>query len=171
MATNSESKTRQVGKLTITPTAEGVEFRRVFDAPRRLVWEAMSKAEHYPKWWGPRSEKMVSCDLDFRPGGAWRMITRGGEGVENAFRGEFREIVPQERIVQTFEFEGFPGTVMLESLTLADEGSKTLLTATSKLESGDPAAVEAMVDAGMAEGAAETYDRLEELARELAKRA
>lgn len=160
--------TRQVGKLTIIETSDGTEFRRVFDAPRRLVWEAMSKPEHYPNWWGPRSQKMVSCQLDFRPGGSWRFVTRGDDGVDNAFRGEIREIAPQERIVQTFEFEGFPGTVMLESLTLVEHEGKTVLTATSTLESGDPAAVEAMVDSGMAEGAAETYDRLEEYAATLA---
>jgi uncharacterized protein YndB with AHSA1/START domain len=170
MACNSESKTRQVGKLTVTTTAEGAEFRRVFDAPRRLVWEAMSKAEHYPKWWGMRSDTMVSCDLDFRAGGKWRFVTRGADGVDHAFRGEFREIVPEQRIVQTFEYEGYPGSIMLESLDLADDGDRTVLTATSRIEAGSAADVQAMVDAGMAEGAAETYDRLEELARELAKR-
>lgn len=164
---SAQSTTRQVGKLTVTITPEGAEFRRVFDAPRRLVWEAMSKAEHYRHWWGPRSEDITTCELDFRPGGKWRIVTRSPDGVENAFRGEIREVVASERIVQTFEWEGSPGNVMLDSLTLTEQGGKTILTATSRLEAGSPEALQAMVDMGMAEGAAETYDRLEEYARTL----
>ena len=166
----TQQTTRQIGKMTITTTANGAEFTRVFDAPRRLVWEAMSKAEHVPKWWGTRSTKMTSCQLDFRIGGKWRFVTTAEDGSEYAFRGEFREIVPIERIVQTFEFEGQPGSIMLDSLTLTEEGGKTKLYATSRLESGSPEAVEAMMASGMAEGAAETYDRLEELVLELQKR-
>lgn len=165
MATSNstpEKTTRQIGKLTVTTTAEGAEFHRVFDAPRRLVWEAMSKAEHYPKWWGVRSDTMVSCDLDFRVGGKYRFVTRAADGSDHAFRGEFREIVPQRRIVQTFEYEGYPGSIMLDAMDLAEDGGRTILTVKSTLEAGSPEAVQAMVDAGMAEGAAETYDRLEE---------
>src|SRR5262249_62331770 len=112
MATSNSTPdqvSRQVGKLTITTTSSGAEFTRVFDAPRRLVWEAMSRPEHYPHWWGPRSQRMVSCQLDFRPGGSYRFVTRGPDGNEYAFRGEIREVVPPERVVQTFEFEGSPG--------------------------------------------------------------
>jgi len=171
MATSNsvpETVTRQIGRLAVTTTAEGAEFHRVFDAPRRLVWEAMSKAEHYPHWWGPRSQRMASCELDFRPGGKWRFVTAGADGVEHAFRGEIREVVPFERIVQTFEYEGAPGNVMLDALTLTEEGGKTVMRATSRLESGSPEAVAAMMASGMAEGAAEAYDRLEEYVRTLA---
>jgi uncharacterized protein YndB with AHSA1/START domain len=170
MATGNSTPetTRQVGKLTVSPTPQGVEFRRVFDAPRRLVWEAMSKAEHFPHWWGPRSQTMISCQLDFRPGGSWRCVTRGSDAVEHAFRGEIRDVLPLERIVQTFEYEGAPGVVMLESMTLTEQDGRTMLYATSTLESGSPEAVQAMLDSGMEQGAAETYDRLEEYARTLA---
>ena len=166
--TDSEQRTRQIGKLRFTATPQGAEFERVFDAPRRLVWEAMSKAEHYPRWWGPRGQTMVSCELDFRPGGKWRFVTRGADGVEHAFRGEFREIVPPERLSQTFEYEGAPGNVMLDSLTLTELDGKTLMRSTSRLESGSPEALAAMLQSGMADGAAETYDRLEEYAATLA---
>jgi len=149
-------------------TPHGAEFTRVFDAPRRLVWEALSKPEHYRRWWGPRSQTMTACHLDFRPGGSWRFVTRGPDGNEYAFRGQIREVVPPERIVQTFEFEGQPGTVMLDSLTLTEQDGKTVMHATSTLESGAPEAVEAMLQSGMAEGAAESYDRLEEYLRTLA---
>ena len=163
----SEQQTRQIGKLRFTVTPQGAEFERVFDAPRRLVWEAMSKAEHYPRWWGPRSQTMVSCLLDFRPGGKWRFVTRGDDGVEHAFRGELREIVTPERIVQTFEYEGAPGNVLLDSLTLTEQDGKTILRGTSRLESGSPEALAAMLQSGMADGAADTYDRLEEYAATL----
>jgi uncharacterized protein YndB with AHSA1/START domain len=162
-----DTVTRQVGQLTVTATPQGVAFTRVFDAPRRLVWEAMSKAEHYPHWWGPRSQEMIFCQLDFRAGGSWRFVTRGPDGDEHAFHGEIRDVVPQERIVQTFEYEGMPGAVMLDSLTLDEHDGKTVLNATSTIESGSPEAVEAMVQSGMEEGAAETYDRLEEYVRTL----
>jgi len=167
-ATDSTYQTRQVGKMTVTVTPVGVELRRSFDAPRRLVWEVLSSAEHYPRWWGPRSQRIVSCELDFRPGGAWRIVTSGGDDVAHGFRGVIREIAPLERIVQTFEYEGAPGTVMLDTLRLTEEGGRTHLHATSVLESGSPEAVAMMVEAGMVEGAAETYDRLEELVAALA---
>jgi uncharacterized protein YndB with AHSA1/START domain len=161
-------ETRQIGKLslTINPGASA-EFRRVFDAPRRLVWEALSKAEHYPHWWGPRNQRMTSCQLDFRAGGSWRFVCRDPDGSEYAFRGEIREVVAPERIVQTFEFEGMPGAIALETLTLTEHDGKTHLYATSTIEAGSPDAIEQMVQSGMAEGAAETYDRLEEYARTL----
>jgi uncharacterized protein YndB with AHSA1/START domain len=167
-ATNSEPTTKQVGKLTVKFLPDGAEFERVFDAPRRLVWEAMSKAEHYKHWWGPASQVMISCELDFCPGGAYRFVTRGDDGVEHAFRGEIREVVPPERLVQTFEYEGMPGAITLDSLTLTEREGRTLLHATSTLVAGSPEAVEAMLASGMIEGAAETYDRLEEYARTLA---
>jgi uncharacterized protein YndB with AHSA1/START domain len=166
-ATNSE-QTKRVGKLTVTIKPDRAEFERVFDVPRRLVWEAMSKPEHYPHWWGVASDEMISCELDFRAGGSYRFVTRGAEGVENAFRGEIREVVPRERLVQTFEYEGMPGNIMLDSLTLAEQDGKTLLRVTSIFVAGSPEAFDAMMEAGMAEGAAETYDRLEAYARTLA---
>lgn len=166
MAANSgtpEATTRQIGKLTVTLTPSGAAFTRVFDAPRRLVWEAMSKVEHYPRWWGPRGQTMIHCEMDFRSGGSYRFVVRDPDGNEYAFRGQIREVVPEERIVQTFEFEGAPGLVLLDSLTLTEESGKTVLRATSTIESGSPEAVEQMLQSGMLEGAAETYDRLEEL--------
>jgi uncharacterized protein YndB with AHSA1/START domain len=166
-ATNSEPVTRKIGKLTVSFTDRGAQFRREFDVPRSLLWEALSKAEHMPHWWGVASDTMISCELDFRPGGKWRFVTRGAEG-ENAFHGEIREVLAQERIVQTFEWEGAPGNVMLDAMTLAEQGDRTLMVVHSTLESGSPEAVEAMVQMGMAEGAAETYDRLEAYALTLA---
>ena len=168
MATGTSTPaSRRVGKLTVTPISDReAELTRVFDAPRRLVFEAHSKPEHVRHWWGPRDSTMVSCEMDFRPGGAWRFVLRTADGNEAAFRGEYREIVPPERIVQTFEFEGMPGAVSLETMTLEDLGDTTRMTAVSRFDSVE--ALEAMLQSGMEAGAAETYDRLEEHLRTMA---
>jgi uncharacterized protein YndB with AHSA1/START domain len=160
-ATNSDSTTRQVGKMTLTVRSDReVELRRVFDAPRRLVWEALSKPEHIPHWWGLRAHTMTSCRMDFRPGGSWRFVTRDADGNEYAFRGEYRQIVPGERIVQTFEFEGMPGQVSVETMTLEERDGRTTLTVLGAVDSVEER--DGMLQSGMADGAAETYDRLEE---------
>jgi uncharacterized protein YndB with AHSA1/START domain len=91
-------------QLTL-PSDTEIVMTRVFDAPRRLVFEAHSKPEHLRHWWGPREFTMALCEMDFRPGGKWRYVLRSARG-DFAFRGEFREIVAPERIVWTFEFEG-----------------------------------------------------------------
>jgi len=147
--------------LTVTtPSDREIVMTRVFDAPRELVFEAHTSCEHLKHWWGPRRYELTVCDLDFRPGGAWRFVQRGAGGEEFAFRGEFREIVPPERIVWTFEFEGMPGHISVETLTLEDIGGKTRLTARAVYDSVEDR--DAMLQSGMEEGAAETWDRLAE---------
>jgi uncharacterized protein YndB with AHSA1/START domain len=109
---------------------------------------------------------MVTCEMDFRRGGAWRFVLREANGVEYAFRGEYREIVAPERVVQTFEFEGMPGAVSVETMTLSERDGRTTLTTTSTFDSVE--ARDGMLRSGMETGAAETYDRLEEHLRTMA---
>ena len=157
-------------ELTVTtPSDTEIRMTRVFDAPRDLVFEAHSSAEHMSQWWGPRKYEVVSAEVDFRPGGAWRVVHRGPEGDEHGFRGEFREIVPPERIVWTFEYEGAPGQVAVETLTLEEHDGKTTLTASSI--AGSIEERDAVLESGMVDGARETYDRLEEYLAVLAGRA
>ena len=145
----------------MTPSDREIVMTRVFDAPRDLVFEAHSSCEHLSHWWGPRKYEIVSCDVDFRPGGAWRIAHRTPDGSEeHGFRGEYREIVPPERIVWTFEYEGWPGQVSVETLTLEERDGKTTLTSTSVHDSVE--ARDAMLESGMEEGAAETMERLDE---------
>ena len=119
------------GKLSVTtPSDRQIVMTRIFDAPRDLVFEAHTSCEHLRNWWGPRRYEIASCEVDFRPGGRWRIVHRG-EGEEHGFRGEFREIVPPERIVWTFEYEGMPGHVSVETLTLEEHDGKTTLRATA----------------------------------------
>lgn len=149
------------GKLTVTtPSDTEIQMTRVFDAPRDLVFEAHSSAEHMKNWWGPRKYETISAEVDFRPGGKWRIVHRGPDGEEYGFHGEYREIVRPERIVWTFEFEGAPGQVAVETLTLEERDGKTTLTALS--EAGTKEARDAVLESGMTEGAAETFDRLDE---------
>jgi uncharacterized protein YndB with AHSA1/START domain len=164
---SSTNQTRQVGAMTIAVKSDlEVEITRVFEAPRRLVFEAYSTPEHMQRWWGPRETTMVHCEMDFRPGGAWRYVLRKANGQEYAFRGEYREIVAPERLVQTFEVEGMPGAVTLETHVFTEHDGKTTLSVTSRVNSIE--ARDGMINSGMEKGAAETYDRLEEHLRTMA---
>jgi uncharacterized protein YndB with AHSA1/START domain len=156
-------------KLTVTtPSDREIVMTRVFDAPRDLVFEAHSSAEHMRNWWGPRKYETVVAEVDFRPGGKWRVVHRGPEGEEHGFHGEFREIVPPERIVWTFEYEGAPGHVSVETLALEEHDGKTTITATSVYDSGEER--DAVLESGMESGAEETWDRLEGYLEVLRKR-
>jgi uncharacterized protein YndB with AHSA1/START domain len=160
VATTSSSS-GSANALTVTRTSDtSVELSRTFDFPRRLIFEAISKPEHITRWWGRRQDAFTTCDMDFRPGGKWRFVTRDADGAEWAFRGEYREIEPPERVVQTFEFEGAPGHISVETMTLDERGGKTTMHILSVIDSRE--AMDAYLASGMEEGAGESYDRLEE---------
>jgi uncharacterized protein YndB with AHSA1/START domain len=137
-----------------------VEMTRVFDAPRELVFAAYTEPEHIPHWWGPRTVTTIVEAMDVRPGGAWRFIQRDADGTEYAFYGEYREVVPPERIVSTFEFEGFPGLIMVDTLTLHEAAGKTTLTVISSFASREER--DRMVESGLEDGAREMWERLAE---------
>ncbi len=159
---------KKTGALTLTlPSDREIVMKRVFDAPRELVFEAHSKCEHLGKWWGPRRYTLSVCEMDFRPGGAYRFVHRDADGADYGFRGEFREIMRPERIVWTFEFEGMPGHVSLQTLTLEEQDGKTKLTATALFDSVEDR--DGMLQSGMEEGMAETLDRLAEHLESMAK--
>src|SRR5438105_3885362 len=149
------------GTLTLTtPTDREIRFTRTFDAPRELVFEAHSSCEHMSKWWGPRRYEISSCDIDFRPGGAWRIVHRGQDGQEFGFHGEYREIVRPERITWTFEFEGMPGHVSVDTVTFEERDGVTTLTGTSVYDSVEDR--DGMLQSGMQSGMEESFDRLDE---------
>lgn len=148
--------------FTIAPRGDReIVITREFDAPRELVFKVMTDPKLIPSWWGRRVDTAVVDVMDVRPGGKWRIVTKAPDG-ENAFRGEFREIVPPERIVQTFEWEGLPGHISVDSLVLEDLGSgRTRVTGTSTFDSREDR--DGMIQSGMEYGARQMYDRLEEL--------
>jgi uncharacterized protein YndB with AHSA1/START domain len=145
--------------LTVTlPSDREIVMTREIDAPRDLVFEAFSKPEHVVHWWGRIGSTLPVCEMDFRPGGAWRFVERDAGGAENAFRGEYRDIVRPERIVQTFEFEGMPGHISLDTMVFEDLGGRTRLVDTSVFDSVEDR--DGMLQSGMEEGAAELFIRL-----------
>jgi uncharacterized protein YndB with AHSA1/START domain len=157
-------------KLEVTtPSDREIVMTRVFDAPRDLVFEAHSSCEHMRQWWGPRGYEVASCEVDFRPGGTWRIVHRGPDGQEYGFHGEYREIVPPERITWTFEFEGMPGHVSVETMTLEEHDGKTTFTATSVYDTVEDR--NGMLESGMESGAVETMERLDEYLEVLRERA
>ena len=153
-------------KLVVTtPSDTEILLSRVFDAPRHLVFETMTKPEHVRRWWCMDGYAMTVCEIDFRVGGNWRYVMVGPDGNEVGFRGEYKEIVPVERVVQTEIFEPFPDSPSLCTMTLAERDGKTyyqtLVQHTSK------EARDMHVQSGMEVGAAIALDRLEEIAQAL----
>lgn len=114
------------GKPTVARKPEDLVITRVFNAPRHLVFEAWTKAEHLSQWFAPKPLTTPSCELDFRPGGAFRLVMRAPDGTEYPFEGAFREIVAPERIV----FTGLvhEGNTTVTTITLAEHDGKTTLT-------------------------------------------
>ena len=113
------------------PGDREVVITRVFDAPRNLVFKAWTQPEHMMHWWGPRGFTVLSCEMDLRVGGAWRLRMRSPQGVEDRQRGVFREIVEPERLVFTYAFEdasGKPGHETIVTVNFAEVGGKTRLT-------------------------------------------
>jgi uncharacterized protein YndB with AHSA1/START domain len=149
-----------------TPSDRVIEMTRLFDAPRHLVWEAMSKPEHIRRWWGALGQgySVPVCEVDLRVGGKWRFVNRHPNG-EAEFYGEYREIVPPERVVFTEIFAPFPDAGSLVTAVLTEESGKTRLTLTAEYPSLEVRDI--VIGTGMAKGAAASYDRLEEVAQEL----
>src|SRR5439155_20039304 len=95
------------------------------DAPRSRVFDAYTDPKLIPLWWGPRRYTITVDKMDVRPGGIWRYISRGADGAEDAFNGEYREVAQPVRLVSTFEYEGMPGHIMVDTATFEVHGGKT----------------------------------------------
>jgi len=103
---------------------------RVFDAPPRLVFKAWTEPERLVRWWGPQGFTMPSCEMDVRPGGAFRFRMRGPDGTDHWLQGVYQEIVEPERLVCTWTWvdaEGKPGHETLLTVCFAEQGAKTKL--------------------------------------------
>jgi uncharacterized protein YndB with AHSA1/START domain len=152
---------------TTTPSDREIVLTRLFDAPRQLVFEAMSKPEHVKRWWGCLDERysMPVCEIDFRPGGKYRFVGRGPDGNYPAFYGEYREIDAPGRVVFTEIFEPFPDVESIVTSVLTEEGGKTRLTVTCLYPTVQVR--DMVLSTGMERGAGISYDRLEEVAASL----
>jgi uncharacterized protein YndB with AHSA1/START domain len=152
------------GTLRVTtPSDLEILMVREFDAPRELLFKAYTDPEAIPHWWGPGRFSVTVDRMDVRPGGAWRYVSRGEDGAEFAFNGVYQEIVPPERIVCTFEYEGMPGHVSVDTATFEERDGRTTLTVRSRFATVEDR--DGMINSGMEAGFAETLDRLLEYVR------
>ena len=138
-----------------TPSDTEIQMTRVFDAPRDLVFAAHSQAEHLKHWWGRGNP--LDVEIDFRVGGRYRFVEHA-DGSAHAFRGEYREISVPDKIVQTFEYEGMPGHIAVETLLLEERDGKTYVTSITRFDTRDER--DGMLNSGMAEGAGQSYAAL-----------
>lgn len=143
------------------PGTQQITVTRILDAPRELVFKAYTDPELMPQWLGPRYLTMTIDHMEVRQGGAWRYTHRDPKGNEYGFHGVYHDVVSPERIVGTFEFEGMPGHVSLDTGTFEEQDGKTKLTLTSVFQS--VADRDGMLQSGMEGGMIESLDRLEEL--------
>ena len=152
-----------------TPSDREIRLTRLFDAPRPLVFEAMTRPEHIRRWWGRLGDgySVPVCEVDLRMGGAWRFVNRTPNGDLVAFYGVYQEIAPPDRLVFTEIFDQYPDSESVVTAVFTEESGKTRLTATVLYPSVDVR--DAVLESGMANGAATSYDQLEEVARELAR--
>jgi uncharacterized protein YndB with AHSA1/START domain len=157
------------GKATVTlPTGEQILITREFDAPKRLVYKAWTTPELVKRWWNAKRGEVTIAEIDLRVGGTWRYVMVADGGIEVGFHGEYREIVPGERIVSTEVYEGMPqpedgpelGTLNTATFTEAD-GRTTL---TVLVEAPSKEIRDAIIDSGMEAGMQDAMDLLEQVA-------
>lgn len=150
-------------KATVTlPAEREIHIERVFDAPPERVFKAHVDPELIPQWWGPRGTETIVEELNATAGGTWRFVSRGSDGSEIVFRGVFREVTPHERIAWTFEWDGMPGYVSVDTVAFEDLGDgRTKVVSDSIFHTAEER--DGMIGSGMEKGMNETYERLDEL--------
>jgi len=159
---------KTTNKLKVSlPTDTTILLEREFDAPRSLVFEAMTKPEYVKQWWGPRGTTLPTCKIDLHVGGEWFFLIRDNDGSEHPFRGEYREIKPVERLSYTWRYDVAPfnENVAIETVELTERDGRTYARTTMEWPSKE--ARDGHANA-MQDGAAQTMDRLEELLATLA---
>lgn len=152
---------RHGSAIVTLPSDTEILIERSFEAPRWLVWDAMTQPRHLLRWWGPSWCPIVRCEVDLRPGGAWRYVCRGEDGSELSWHGTYVQVEPTERLVSTEVFDGFPEAESRNTVTFTElDGVTTVRTLVhhSSKEHRD-----GHVDSGMEGGMQETFDRLDAL--------
>ena len=156
---------KNTGALKVTtPTDREIVLMRLFDAPRRRVFDALTKPDLLKRWHGPHGWSLVVCEVDLKAGGAFRFVWRRGTDATSdmGMSGVYREVVPPERLVHTerFDVPWYPGECVIMTV-LVEQGGKTTFTATLRYESQE--ARDAVLGTPMEHGVAEAYDKLAEL--------
>jgi uncharacterized protein YndB with AHSA1/START domain len=155
-------------EITVEPGKHDIVITRSFDAPRELVFKAMTDPELIPNWWGPSRLSTKVEQMDVRFGGVWRFVQRDADGNEFAFRGVYHDVAAPARAASTFEWEGLPGHIALDTVTLEEVDGQTRYTSVSVFQS--VADRDGMVQSGMEEGVREGMDRLDAVIKGLANR-
>ena len=147
-------------KAAVTlPSDTEILITREFDAPLHLVYQAWTSPELIKRWWHANRGTVSVAEVDLRVGGRWRWVAVTNRGFECAFSGEYREIVPNERLVYTEKFEGAPGDPALVTLSLTERAGRTTLTILS--QHADQAQRDAVIQSGMESGLQDALDLLE----------
>jgi uncharacterized protein YndB with AHSA1/START domain len=147
------------------PANDQILITREFDAPRHLVFKAYTTPELVRRWWHANRGEMTLCEIDLRVGGKWRYLMAACGGPDVGFHGEYREIVPDERIVSTEVYEGAPDAEALGTVTFTGTGERTVLTILVQHASQEDR--DAHIDSGMEEGLQDALDLLERTANSL----
>jgi uncharacterized protein YndB with AHSA1/START domain len=156
----STSVEQDSGHGALTPSDREVVVERVFNAPRHVVWRALTEPEQLAQWWG-RGNKLVIEKLELWPGGRWRFVEHAGDGVYG-FEGIYREVTPPERLSWTFAWDSMEGHAVLDTTTLADlDGGRTKVVSRSLFQTAEER--EAMLSLGMEKGQNESYAALDRL--------
>jgi uncharacterized protein YndB with AHSA1/START domain len=151
------------GTATVTlPSDDQILITREFDAPKDLVYKAYTTPELVRRWWSGERGEMTLCEIDLRVGGMWRYVMIATGGHEVAFHGEYREIVPNERIVTTEVYEAFPDGEAVDYVTFTEQDGRTTLTMLVQHTSKEDR--DAHINSGMEVGMQEAMDRLEQVA-------
>jgi uncharacterized protein YndB with AHSA1/START domain len=158
--------TTSSAKAVVTlPTETQILITRRFDAPRHLIYRAWTEPDLIRRWWTANRGEMTHVEVDLRVGGRWRYVMVADGGFEVGFHGEYREIVPDERLVSTEVFEGFPDAEALDTLTLTEQGGRTTLTILVEHQKKEHR--DAHIASGMEDGLQDALDLLEQVAKSL----
>ena len=155
------------GKAVVTlPTDKQILIEREFDAPKELVYKAYTTPELIKRWWAGKRGEVTLVEVDLRVGGGWRYVMNASSGdFEVGFHGEYREIVPNERLVSTEVYEGMPDAEALDTLTLTEENGRTTLSILVEHQTQEHR--DGHIESGMEGGMQESMDALEEVAKSL----
>jgi uncharacterized protein YndB with AHSA1/START domain len=160
---NKEMPVTSSGTAKVTlPADDQILITREFDAPKELVFKAFTTPELVKRWWNAKRGEVTVAEIDLRVGGKWRYVMVADGGMEVGFHGEYREIVPNERIVSTEIFEGYPDEEAVNTATFAEVDGRTTLTILVQHSSKE--ARDAHIDSGMEAGLQDALDLLEEVA-------
>jgi uncharacterized protein YndB with AHSA1/START domain len=144
------------------PTDTQILIEREFDAPKHLVYKAWTTPELVERWWGGQHGEVTLVEIDLRVGGTWRYVMVANEGFEVGFHGEYQELVPNERIVSTEVFEGYPDAAAMNTLTLTEVDGRTTMSVLVQHTTKEHR--DGHIDSGMEGGMQQSFDLLEQVA-------